>query len=593
MPSPVTAKTRRGRLLAGVAIVVAGTIGPVLNATGASADAVSPRTTSVVPTAPVLNADAPDPDIIRVGSTYYVYTTASHGVNIPVLTSTDLQHWSPLGDALPVLPGWERPGMTWAPGVIVLGGQFVMYYATQRRGDNEECISEATSQFPAGPFVDSSLDPLLCQPTLGGSLDPAPFVDPSGTPYLYWKSNGGGGALSIPGDIWAAQLSADGSALVGDAVRILTETQSWESTVENPTMVDESGTYVLFYSGGQWNSAGYGVAYAVCSGPVGPCFKPWGSPILHSDADRLGPGGESLVTDANGNWWMAYAAWDGPKSAYSYGAGDFRSLWVAPVAFFGSTPDIEAGEAPEGYDMTASDGGVFAFGADAFHGSMGGIHLNAPVVATAKDPATGGYWEVAADGGVFAFDAPFYGSMGGTRLSGFVLGMAATPDGRGYWLVASDGGVFAFGDARFYGSMGGRPLAKPVVGMAASADGNGYWLVASDGGVFAFGDAAFDGSTGGIALAKPVVGMAPVPQGGGYWLVASDGGVFAFGAAQYFGSTGGIPLARPVVALLPGPGGGGYWLVASDGGLFSFGDAGFLGSVGGIPLNAPVVGGAA
>jgi len=34
----------------------------------------------------------------------------------------------------------------------------------------------------------------------------------------------------------------------------------------------------------------------------------------------------------------------------------------------------------------ASDGGVFAFGSAAFEGSMGGKHLNAPVVGTAADP---------------------------------------------------------------------------------------------------------------------------------------------------------------------------------------------------------------
>ena len=66
---------------------------------------------------------------------------------------------------------------------------------------------------------------------------------------------------------------------------------------------------------------------------------------------------------------------------------------------------------------------------------------------------------VASDGGLFAFgDAAFYGSMGGQHLNQPVVGLAATPDGRGYWEVASDGGLFAFGDATFYGSMGGQPL---------------------------------------------------------------------------------------------------------------------------------------
>ena len=82
--------------------------------------------------------------------------------------------------------------------------------------------------------------------------------------------------------------------------------------------------------------------------------------------------------------------------------------------------------------------------------------------------ASGGdYWTVAADGGVFAFgDARFAGSLGGVHLNAPVVGMAVTSDGGGYWLVAADGGVFAFGDAPFSGSEGGHPLDAPAVGMA-------------------------------------------------------------------------------------------------------------------------------
>ena len=42
----------------------------------------------------------------------------------------------------------------------------------------------------------------------------------------------------------------------------------------------------------------------------------------------------------------------------------------------------------------------------------------------AADPATGGYWEVASDGGIFSFNAPFQGSMGGTHLNQPIVGMA-------------------------------------------------------------------------------------------------------------------------------------------------------------------------
>jgi hypothetical protein len=244
-----------------------------------------------------------------------------------------------------------------------------------------------------------------------------------------------------------------------------------------------------------------------------------------------------------------------------------------------------------GYWSAAADGGVFAFGAADFHGSMGGTRLNRPVVGMAPTPSGKGYWLVASDGGVFAFgDARFFGSTGAITLNRPIVGMQSTPSGKGYWLVASDGGVFAFGDAAFYGSTGALRLNSPVVGMAATPSGKGYWMVAADGGVFAFGDASFRGSTGAIRLNRPVVGMAPTVSGRGYQLVASDGGVFAFGDAQFFGSTGGIRLNSPVVGAQATPSGRGYWMVAADGGIFAFGDASFVGSTGAIRLNSPVVG---
>ena len=200
---------------------------------------------------------------------------------------------------------------------------------------------------------------------------------------------------------------------------------------------------------------------------------------------------------------------------------------------------------------------------------------------------------VAADGGVFSFCEPFLGSMGGQHLNAPIVGMAATGGPGGYWEVGSDGGIFSFGDATFHGSTGSLHLNKPVVGMAATPDGGGYWLVASDGGIFDYGDAGFYGSAGSLALNKPIVGMAATPDGRGYWLVASDGGIFDYGDAGFYGSTGSIRLNKPVVGMAAAPDGHGYWLVASDGGIFDYGDAGFEGSAGSINLNKPVVGMAA
>jgi hypothetical protein len=333
----------------------------------------------------------------------------------------------------------------------------------------------------------------------------------------------------------------------------------------------------------------------------------------HQEVTRLGTGfgfqSAPLVTDdPNGTVGVTIAGYNGSNEGVIFhyelsGSNGAAAVGAGSWPMFHHDPQLTGTDGPRpsgtlctaaaaadpGYNLVASDGGVFSF-THGFCGSTGGIRLARPIVGMAMSTGRGGYWLVASDGGVFTFGgAHFYGSTGAVHLAKPIVGMAATRDGKGYWLVASDGGVFAFGDARFYGSTGAVHLAKPIVGMSASPSGLGYSLVATDGGVFTFGDAAYCGSTGRVHLAKPVVGLAYNRATGCYWLVGSDGGVFAFGS-PYYGGLGKIRLARPIVGITPTLDGRGYWLVASDGGVFAFGDARYYGSTGGIRLARPVLG---
>ena len=295
-----------------------------------------------------------------------------------------------------------------------------------------------------------------------------------------------------------------------------------------------------------------------------------GTPYAHEFTSSVSINGSSIHVSYNGMTFYAIR-FDGIQE------GGATASQPAPPAYSAMTHDATG----KGYWIVGSDGGVFTYGDAAFHGSMGGKPLSAPVVGIAATPSGDGYWIAASDGGLFSFgNAGFHGSMGGKPLNAPIVGIASTPTGDGYWLAASDGGLFAFGDAGFYGSMGGKELNRPVVGIASTPSGKGYWLVASDGGLFAFGDAGFYGSMGGKSLAAPVVGVIATPSGKGYWVVASDGGMFSFGDAGFHGSMGGTHLNAPIVGASPTPDGGGYWLVGGDGGLFTFGDAGFFGSRG-------------
>ena len=586
------------------AICITTVLGSGAEAANASVRATNAHLAFTPSPSPAYGNDAADPDLVYFGGTYYAFTTGTPlGNHIQALTSgSPASGWQPFtggfgSSALPNPPAWETSNTQTSPGVFFYGGHWVMFYDAALSPHAEDsgysCLSVATTAtLPV--FTDGSAGPLTCGTPGVGVLDPSPFINPAtGVAYLLWKSNDG--ASGAASQIWSAQLSADGTSIVGTPTVLLTVDQPalpWETTMDDPQMVFASGSYDLLFSAGNFESTSYNEALTQCAGPLGPCNQPAG-PFLTTYGTAYGPGGGSLFQDAGGNWWLGYAAWSAPCTSYGSPCNAVRQLYTAPIDLNNDlvVPCNPPSGTPTGYRLSASDGGIFTFGNQPFCGSTGAIYINQPVVGIANTPDAGGYWTVARDGGIFSFgDAKFYGSTGSIHLNAPVVGMAATPSGGGYWLVASDGGIFSYGDAKFYGSTGAIHLNQPVVGMAATPDGGGYWLVASDGGIFSYGDAKFYGSTGAIHLNQPVVGMAATPSGGGYWLVASDGGIFSYGDAKFYGSTGAIHLNQPVVGMAAPTSGGGYWLVASDGGIFSYGDATFYGSTGSIHLNAPIVG---
>lgn len=114
--------------------------------------------------------------------------------------------------------------------------------------------------------------------------------------------------------------------------------------------------------------------------------------------------------------------------------------------------------------------------------------------AVAATPAPGGgTWVVGADGGVWAFDgAPFHGSLGGVRLNAPIVAIVAHGS-LGYWLVGADGGVFAFGSAPALApyaplateyAAGERAVADAELGAAVLAE---LVLVADDGAIYRIG----------------------------------------------------------------------------------------------------------
>ncbi|HVC68786.1 MAG TPA: glycoside hydrolase family 43 protein [Acidimicrobiales bacterium] len=281
---------------------------------------------------PVYPFDFADPDVIAVKGGYEAYATNATAGNIQIMRSTDLVHWEKAGNALPSLASWARPGSTWAPAVIHLRRSYLLYYTAAVTANGIECLSVATSRRPQGPFVDGSRSPLVCQTDRGGSIDPSPYLDPSGHAYLTWKSNGGHGQ---PSTLWAQALDSRGTALVGAGpTALLTPVERWEgSVVEAPTMMASGSGFLLFYSGNNWDSADYAVGVARCGGPLGPCVRLQAGPLLGSQPAMVGPGGESVFTDGQGHLQMAFAAWLAGAVGYPHD----RLLFIRPLSVTGDS----------------------------------------------------------------------------------------------------------------------------------------------------------------------------------------------------------------------------------------------------------------
>jgi hypothetical protein len=286
------------------------------------------------PRPPADGRDAPDPFLLEDGDRWVLYTTQVGLANIPVSTTPDLAAWSTPTDALPQLPAWAEWGRTWAPGALQRPGGFVLYFAARSRTTGRQCIGAATSTSATGPFTSTSPEPLVCQPELGGSIDPHPFVDADGTTYLLWKADGN--AIGARSTLYSQRLRPDGLALEGQPTPLVHNDAAWEEPlIENPAFALLGGRYVLLYSGGWWESDDYATGYATCDSPLGPCAKVTTKSPLHTSNSKVaGPAGACVITGPAGDMWLAHHAWT--PGAIGYQASGARSLHFTALRWDGS-----------------------------------------------------------------------------------------------------------------------------------------------------------------------------------------------------------------------------------------------------------------
>ncbi|HEY0412821.1 MAG TPA: glycoside hydrolase family 43 protein [Allosphingosinicella sp.] len=297
---------------------------------------------------PVLDADFPDPAVLKAkDGFYYAYATQTEQdgrmINLQVARSRDLVAWQPLGDALPVKPAWaSRTQDFWAPHVAEHGGLYYLYYSAKpdaALADKESglCLAVATSARPEGPFTDSGR-PLQCGPGFV-NIDPMAYDDPAtGRRLLYW---GSGFAPIKVRELAADRLSfAPGS----EAIELLRPEKGadYRALVEGSWVVRHGGFYFLFYSGDNCcgPDAHYAVMVARSRHATGP-FEP-GGVVLQANDKWLAPGHNSLVEDGRGTIWILYHAVDRgrPRAKAADAINSRRILLIDRVTWEGGWPHV-------------------------------------------------------------------------------------------------------------------------------------------------------------------------------------------------------------------------------------------------------------
>lgn len=192
---------------------------------------------------PVLWCDYSDPDVIRVGDTYYLTASSFNYVpGLPILTSKDLVNWTLVNYALPRIPE-ERYRVprhaqgVWAPSIRYHEGLFFICY-----GMPDEGIFMVRTADPLGEW-----DAPVCVLPGKGLIDPCPVWDENGNAWIvhgYARSR-----IGFKSFLGIFPVSPDGLHATGED-HILYNGLSTQPTIEGPKVYRRDGYYYIFAPAG-------------------------------------------------------------------------------------------------------------------------------------------------------------------------------------------------------------------------------------------------------------------------------------------------------------------------------------------------------
>ncbi|MFG3072728.1 arabinan endo-1,5-alpha-L-arabinosidase [Streptomyces sp. NPDC048225] len=259
-----------------------------------------------------------DPTMIRTPSGQYrLYAT---GGGISSKTSADRTALTAGADAFGTRPGWwsrySSVPEAWAPDISYHGGTYLMYYSVSSFGSNTSAIGLARSSTGApGSWSDHGIVYTSNSASDHNAIDPNLFVDDDGRWWLSFGSWWTGIKMIRLDPATGKQHASD------TARRSLASRPTGTKAVEAPYVVKRNGYYYLFASYDTC-CAGTGSTYKVKVGRATSVTGPYrdrdgvamadngGTPVLESHGGVIGPGGQSIMNDVDGDL-IVYHYYDG------------------------------------------------------------------------------------------------------------------------------------------------------------------------------------------------------------------------------------------------------------------------------------------
>ncbi|WP_294203990.1 glycoside hydrolase family 43 protein [uncultured Sphingomonas sp.] len=290
---------------------------------------------------PIIAGYYPDPSVTRVCKDYYLVNSSfAHFPGLPIFHSTDLVHWTQIGNAI------DRPGQldfsgrsvseaVFAPDISYHDGTFyIVNTCVQCRGN-----FVITAKDPAGPWS----DPIWL---------PFEGIDPS----LYWEGDRAYIVNNRAPDetprydghraIWVQEYDWRAGKMVGESTQLvnggvdLSKEPVW---IEGPHIFKKDGWYYLTAAEGG-TSVNHSQVVLRSKELRGPYVPFAGNPILtQRDLDPKRPhpisaaGHAELVQTQNGEWWATFLA-TRPYADDYYNIG--RETFLLPVTWKDGWPII-------------------------------------------------------------------------------------------------------------------------------------------------------------------------------------------------------------------------------------------------------------